>query len=240
MGVMILEREMKVRSVNVNGLLKDGTLKKIAEGFSLKSPEDLLSEIGYGKISAKKVMTRLFPKEEAEQVVKPKESPLQKIAQEAAKKSTTRNVVKVKGIDDLLVRFAHCCNPVPGDSVVGFITRGRGISVHARTCPKIFDTDPHRLIDIDWDVTKKTERNVKIRIVCEDRPGLLADMSNVIRNQNVNIKSARIGTTKDKKALCIFSIQISDLGSLRKVISTLEGVDGVISVTRVQKKETAP
>lgn len=240
MGEMILERELKAKNFSLKTLQKDGTLLKIAEGYSLKTADDLLSEVGYGKISAKKILTKLMPKDYSEEPkARDEKNPLQKIVQEAAKKSTGRNVVKVKGIDDLLVRFAHCCNPVPGDSVVGFITRGRGISVHARTCPKMFDTDPHRLIDIDWDVTKKTERNVKIRIVCVDRPGLLADMSNVIRNQNVNIKSARIGTTKDKKALCIFSIQIADLSSLRKVISTLEGVDGVISVARVQKKESA-
>jgi GTP diphosphokinase / guanosine-3',5'-bis(diphosphate) 3'-diphosphatase len=238
MGEMILERELKAKELNLNSLSKDGTLLKIAESFSLKTIEDLLSEIGYGKISAKKVLTRILPKDDVEEKKESTKTPLQKIADEAAKKSSGRHVVKVKGVDDLLVRFAHCCNPVPGDSVVGFITRGRGISVHTRKCPKIFNSDPHRLIDIEWDATKKTERSVKIRIICGDRPGLLADMSNVITKQNVNITSARIGTTKDRKAVCLFTVQINDLSHLRKVISTLEGVEGVISVERVQRRES--
>jgi GTP pyrophosphokinase len=118
---------------------------------------------------------------------------------------------------------------------VGFITRGRGISVHARKCPKTFDTDPDRLIDIEWDLSTRAERNSKIRVVCEDRPGLLADMSKVIRDQNVNITRASLGTTKDRKAVCHFSISIPDVATLRRIISTLEGIDGVITVERVQK-----
>ncbi len=237
MGEMILEKEFKKEGFSLKTLLKDGTLKTIAEGFSLKSVEDLYSSVGYGKVSAKKVMTKLQVKEtkEVKEPKEPESSPLQKIFEEATKKNPNRQLVKVRGIDDLLVRFAKCCNPVPGDSVIGFITRGRGISVHARKCPKTFDTDPDRLIEIEWDLSKKAERRAKIRIVCEDRPGLLADMTKVIRDQNVNITRANIGTTKDKKAVCHFSISIADIATLRRIISTIEGIDGVISVGRVQK-----
>jgi GTP diphosphokinase / guanosine-3',5'-bis(diphosphate) 3'-diphosphatase len=234
MGEVILERELKKIDLKANKLLKDGTLQKTAEAFSLKNPDDLMSAIGYGKISVHKVLTRLLPKE-AEQT-KETPSPLQKIFTEAAKKNKERHVVKVKGVEDLLVRFAKCCNPVPGDSVIGFITRGRGISVHSKKCPKMFDTDPHRLVEIEWDLSAKSERNVKIRVVCVDRPGLLADMSQVIKDQDANITRAQIGTTKDKKAVCFFSVTIKDLIHLKKIISKLEGVNGVISVSRVQKK----
>jgi len=235
LGEMILDRELKRENVSLKAVLKDGSLQKAAEAFSMKTVQDLFSSIGYGKISVKKVMTKLAPEEKP---VKEQKQGLQKIFEEAAKKNPDRHVVKVKGIDDLLVRFARCCNPVPGDSVVGFVTRGRGISVHTRKCPKMFDSDPHRLVDIDWDTTNKVERNTKVRVICDDRPGLLADMSQVIRDQNVNITRAQIGTTKDKKALCVFNISIKDIASLRKVISTLEGIPGVIKVERVQKKET--
>jgi len=233
MGEMILERELKREDLKVKTLLKDGTLQRIAEGYSLKSPDDLLSSIGYGKISAKKVLTKLAPKE-GEQ---PKDSPvgLQKIFQEATKKSKDHVAVTVKGVEDLLVRFARCCNPVPGDSVVGFITRGRGISVHSRKCPKVFDSDPHRLVEIDWDLTRSTERSVKIRVLSEDRPGLLADLSKAIRDLNVNITRAEIGTTKDKKAMCLFTVAINDLSMLKKIISLLEAIPGVVSAARVQK-----
>jgi len=234
MGEVILEKECKRSDLKVKQLMKDGSLLKAAEAFSLKSSDDLLSAIGYGKISARKVMTKINAKPGEETA---KESPtfLQKIFEEATKKNKERHVVKVKGVEDLLVRFARCCNPVPGDSVVGFITRGRGISVHSRKCPKVFDSDPHRLVDIDWDLSKQTERKVKIRVVCEDRPGLLADMSEAIRDMDANISRAQIGTTKDKKAVCFFSVSIHDLQHLRKIISKLEGINGVISVERVQR-----
>lgn len=235
MGEMILDREMKKEGLKLKQLEKDGTLLKAAETFSLKTVADLFSAVGYGKLSAKKVMTRLIEHHVTEKPEEETKGGLQQLFDEAAKKTKDRQVVKVKGINDLLVRFARCCNPVPGDSVVGFITRGRGISVHTKKCQKIFDTDPNRLVDIEWDLSKKMERTVKIRIICEDRPGLLADMSQAIRTQNVNITSAQIGTTKDKKAVCHFTIVIADLSGLKKVISLLEGVPGVTSVTRVQK-----
>jgi len=238
LGEMILDRELKREEMSLKSILKDGSLQKAAEAFSIKTVQDLFSAVGYGKLSAKKVLTKLAPSKMEPPTQPEKAQGLQRIFEEAAKKNAERHVVKVKGIDDMLVRFARCCNPVPGDSVVGFVTRGRGISVHTRKCPKMFDSDPHRLVDIDWDTTKKTERNAKVRVICEDRPGLLADMSKVIRELNVNITRAQIGTTKDKKAVCLFNVGIADVTLLRKVISTLEGIPGVISVERVQKKQS--
>jgi len=241
MGEMILEKELKREDLKFKTLLKEGLLTEVAEGFSLKSVDELLSAIGYGKLSAKKVIGKLnlpSSKKSSEDLKEGKETtrPLQKIVEEASRKSTSRQGIKVKGIGDLLVHFARCCNPVPGDSVIGFITRGRGISVHSRKCPKVFDSDPHRLIDIEWDMAISAERSVKIRVICHDRPGLLADMSGVIKDQKANITRAQIGTTKDKKAVCLFTVSIKNLPHLSKILSTLEGIPGVISTERVQKK----
>ncbi|MBI4406161.1 MAG: bifunctional (p)ppGpp synthetase/guanosine-3',5'-bis(diphosphate) 3'-pyrophosphohydrolase [Deltaproteobacteria bacterium] len=234
LGRMILERELKAQDVKVKNFPKESDFEPITKQFGYKSTDDLLSAIGYGKVSISKIIQKLVQKETTEEK-KVEKKPIERIYEEAARKSKTRQTVKVKGIEDLLVRFARCCNPVPGDSVIGFITRGRGISVHSRKCPKVFDSDPHRLIDIEWDLSQKTERRVKVRVVCEDRPGLLADMSRVIRDQNANISNAQIGTTKDKKAVCVFSVTIRDLSHLKKIISSLEAISGVISVGRVQK-----
>lgn len=238
-GELILEKELKREDLRVKKLLQDGTLEKIAKDLSLKSADDLLSSIGYGKISARKVVNKLLPKDQ--EALAPKEtatpSALQKIFEEAKKKEPPASV-KVKGIEDLLVRFARCCTPVPGDPVVGFITRGRGISVHSKKCPKVFQTDPHRLVEIEWDSAAQADRKVKIRVVCSDRPGLLADMSNTIKEHNVNITRAQIGTTKDKKAVCHFVIEIKDTQELRKLLSHLEAVPGVILAERVQRKES--
>jgi len=235
LGEVILEKELKRENLTLKALVKDGSLQKTAESFSQKTVDDLLSSIGYGKLSARKVMTRLIPKTDETPVSRP-ESGLQQIFQNASKKAKERQVVRVKGVEDVLVRFARCCSPVPGDPVVGFITRGRGISVHSAKCPKVFDSDPHRLIEIEWDLSKKAEHKVRIRVVCEDRPGLLADMSRAIRDHNVNITQAQIGTTKDKKAVCLFALEITDVAQLGKILSTLEGINGVISASRFQKK----
>jgi GTP pyrophosphokinase len=131
MGEMILDREFKRNDLRLKDLVKDGRLAKVAESFSLQSADDLLSNVGYGKISPKKILTKLLPPKEEEAQKADSSFGLQQIFETAAKKTKEKQVVKVKGIDDLLVRFARCCNPVPGDSVIGFITRGRGISVQA-------------------------------------------------------------------------------------------------------------
>jgi GTP pyrophosphokinase len=101
----------------------------------------------------------------------------------------------------------------------------------------VFQTDPHRLVEIEWDKSTKQDRRVKIRVVCSDRPGLLADMSNAIKEQKINITRAQIGTTKDKKAVCHFTIEIKDTSELRRLLSHLEAVPGVILAERVQRKE---
>lgn len=233
-GEVILDRELKKHDYKLKNLLKDGTLQKVAESFSMKSADDLMSSLGYGKLSLGKVINKILPKE-AEKPAEQKGA-LQRIFEKAAGKIKDRHAVKVKGVEDLLVRFAKCCDPVPGDSVIGFITRGRGISVHTRKCPKIFDTDPHRLVEIEWEPGQKTERDVKIRVISDDRSGLLADLSKIIRDQRANITTAQIGITKDRKAMCLFGVSIHDLGHLRAIISKLEGVNGVISVERVQKR----
>jgi len=202
-----------------------------------KNVEDLLSSIGYGKVSHRKVVGRLSRKGE-EELHKEDKGPVQQMFDKAAKERIdSRHTIKIKGVEDLLVRFARCCNPVPGDTVIGFVTRGRGVSVHTRSCPKTYDTDPQRLVDIEWDLTKKNVDHIaKIRVVCEDRTGLLAAMSNVVKNLGVNITRAQISTTKDSKAVCFFSITIKDLRQLRAVISQIEGIDGVISVSRQYRK----
>jgi GTP diphosphokinase / guanosine-3',5'-bis(diphosphate) 3'-diphosphatase len=244
-GEMILDKELKRLNFKLKTLINDGTLLKVAESFSFRTVQDLMSAVGYGKISPAKIVTRLSPKEKDKdkKEEKPEEEKkpgmLQRFFQAAQQtQNSERHVVKVKGVEDILVRFARCCNPVPGDPVTGFITRGRGISVHSRNCPKIFDSDPHRLVEIEWDLSSQAQRSARIRILCEDRAGLLADMSQVIKEQKVNITRAQIGTTRDKKAVCNFTISISSLLQLKQVISTLEGVPGVIMVERVQKKSS--
>ncbi len=232
MGQALLEKELSRVHLKLKKFIDDGSMQKVAESMSYKNINDFFSAIGYGKISVSKVITRFIPKLEKPE---PQLSAIQKIFQIAKEKIGTEHTVKVKGAEDLLVRFAKCCNPVPGDAVIGFVTRGRGISVHSKNCPKIFESDPHRLVEIEWDLSKQLPRNVKIRIVCEDKQGLLADLTEVIKKQKANITRAQVRTTKDQKAVCVFTLTINNITHLKQTISMLEGIPGVISVQRLQK-----
>lgn len=249
MGQAILERELKREQINFAALLKDGTLQKVAEQFSLRAVDDLLSSVGYGKISPKKVVTRVQPLVQplpgaptspntppAPKSPEPQAPGLTRIFESVSQQQARdRTPVTVKGVEDLLVRFARCCSPVLGDSVVGFITRGRGITVHNKRCQKVIGSDPNRIVDIEWDPSATTERTVRITAVAEDRPGLLADLSQAIRDNRANITRAQIGTTKDRKAVCDFTIAIRDLSQLKKILSALEALPGVIRAERVQR-----
>ena len=137
-----------------------------------------------------------------------------------------------------MVRFANCCNPLPGDDVVGIITRGRGISVHTVDCPNLeanrYDQD--RMVDIQWDDKVKVPRTVKIRVVSEDMKGILAEMTSIISDKNINISHADIRTSADSTAINTFDVEVADLSQLKGLLKSLSGLKGVISVERLKTK----
>ena len=145
-----------------------------------------------------------------------------------------KNVIEVKGIDDLLVRHAKCCNPIAGDNIIGFITRGRGVSVHRSDCAYVLSSDPERQIALQWGKDAALSRPVKIKVVCKDEKGLLAKMSTTITGEKANITSAQINT-KTARAQCIFEVAIDSLKHLERVINALHKVKGVHSVERINK-----
>ena len=158
---------------------------------------------------------------------------LKKVFTAAKKRSDSRNAIIVENLDDVLIRFGRCCHPLPGDSIIGFITRGRGVTVHTGTCTKAIDNDQERRVEVQWNrSTEKgaSKRHVKIRVLSLDEPGLLALMSQTISACGVNITSANIRTTKDKKAIALFDVEVGDLSQLQKVTSALESKRGVITV----------
>jgi GTP pyrophosphokinase len=138
-------------------------------------------------------------------------------------------------MSDMLVHFGKCCNPLPGDPIVGYVTRGRGVSIHVADCPKVVGLDPARRIDVSWDVADGALSEATIRVVCVDRPGLLASITDAITNQGVNISAAAVRTTEDKTAVNTFELQIKDVGQLRSVIKSLERLKGIISVERLRQ-----
>ena len=158
---------------------------------------------------------------------------LGKLIQGLAKKRKSQSGVVVAGIDDMLVRFAKCCSPVPGDPIVGYVTIGRGITVHAMGCDTALHMDPERKVDVMWDDKSSGPRQVQLRVTTESRPGLLSSMSNVFTEAKVNILNANCKTQRDGRAINLFLVEVRDTEQLRAVMRNLDQVHGVIAVERV-------
>jgi len=238
-GEEIFEKALKRFELSMPKLLKGGQIDKMLSDLSCRSIDEIFIGIGYGRFNVDHLVTKFIPKEELEaKQAKMKtgedESFLKKAVKSASRKGEARNAVIVEGVDDVLIRFARCCNPVPGESIVGFITRGRGVTIHQANCPRALDTDTERRIEVNWNKTLAipVKRAVRIRVLSSDEPGLLALMSQTITSSGVNIASANIRTTKDRKAIAIFEVEVSNMEQLSKVISALEAKKGVIAVER--------
>ncbi len=141
--------------------------------------------------------------------------------------------MRISGIEDVLVRYGRCCNPVPGDVIVGFITRGRGVTVHTVACDKILGIDPDRRVDVSWDVKGDLKRPVSLRVITTDRPGILAEISHIFSEAGVNISQASCRTqAPGERAVNDFEVTIGDLTQLKAVMRSIERIDGVTSVER--------
>lgn len=240
-GKEILEKALKAYGMNMNKMEKAGDLEKAMDPLSLRTIDELYVGLGYGRLMIERVLEYLVPKDQLEnkvdQAKAQDENFLKRVLNTARRKTESKNAIMVAGTDDVMIRFGRCCSPLPGDSIVGFITRGRGVTVHTATCTKALDNDQERRVDVQWNKSASgtgIKRQVRIRIFCLDEAGLLALMSQTITANNVNITSANIRTTKDKKAIAVFDIEVTDIAQLIKVQSALEGKKGVISVERVK------
>jgi guanosine-3',5'-bis(diphosphate) 3'-pyrophosphohydrolase len=240
LGEELLDKALRPYSQSISKLAKSGELLKAGQTFNVKTLIDLYIGVGYGRIPIEEYIRQLLPKETLEKKIEnakaEDQSFLKRVFNAAKKRTESKNAIIVANLSDVLIRFGRCCNPLPGDSIVGFITRGRGVTVHAVTCSKALDSDEERKIQVQWNLSDKAavRRHVRVRVVSLDEPGLLALMSQTIAGCGVNIASANIRTTKDKKAIAVFDIEVNDLKQLQKVASSLEGKKGVISVQRVR------
>jgi GTP pyrophosphokinase len=211
--------------------------------------------VGYGKVVPNQILARLLPPEKLAETEKEKAARSEPVngsgaedgaaggvanglgrVTELARKLVgrrSRTGVLIGGVDDVLVRFGRCCNPVPGDPIVGFITRNQGVTVHTVGCERALATDPERRVDVAWDVRGDYKRPVTLRVLTADRPGLLADMSNIFSKKGVNISQANCRATGDDRAVNTFEVTISDLKQLTDLMKTIERLKGVYSVERV-------
>jgi guanosine-3',5'-bis(diphosphate) 3'-pyrophosphohydrolase len=234
LGMDLLSKDLRKVKMSLKKLEKEGALQKVAEDMGLKTVGDLFAGIGYGRISSAKVIARLLPEDTTVvEKLETQPSPLQRIFQRAAAVSRDRVGVRVSGLDDILVRFAKCCEPLPGDRIVGFITRGRGVTVHNAECPHVLGSDVLRQIEVEWDTGVRAPRRVKITVHSQDQLGLLALVTQAITSQGVNITSAQIKTERGKASIS-FELVITDAQQLQKIKRAIEMVPGVIKVERVR------
>ncbi len=140
----------------------------------------------------------------------------------------------MSGQPDVLVRFGKCCAPLPGDDVVGFVTRGRGVTVHVKACPRMFEADPERRIDVEWQPETADPWRIKMRVVSQDRPGLLATVTKTISAAGINIGAARVVTTQDQMAEQNFDVWVTDAEALNAVMREIGKIRGVVSVERMR------
>jgi GTP pyrophosphokinase len=234
LGRELLEKEMHQRSMSLNRLAKNETeMRRVIERFGVSSADELFVSVGYGKVNARAICDFLAPKEDDKSASPPdsiKEGRIESLVRKVTGKDSQG--IRLNGIDDVLVRYTKCCNPLPGDEIIGFITRGRGITVHRRNCPKALDTDPERRVEISWDSRAKINRPVSIRVMTANRPGILATVGHTFHEQGINISEATCRASDDGRAMNTFTFLCSDLAQLKSVIRQLQRIPGVMAVER--------
>lgn len=232
LGRELCEKEFRKYSLNLQKVIKSGELRKIANEYGYNSEDDLLAAMGYGKVSAGQVISKLIPEERLQARQDQKESRITSVINKL--KGRSSSAVEVGGMEDIMIRYAKCCNPLPGDEIVGFITRGQGVTIHTADCPFVAESDPERRIDVTWAKGKSAALPVRLRVFCMDEKGILANMTLAITNAEANIVSAQIKSTVDKRGENIFELNVTDLTHLNKVVNSLMKVKGVMKVERVK------
>ncbi len=233
LGRGILERELRRAGFSLARLLEGEELGEVAREKARGSVEDLFAAVGYGKVSAAAVVRALRPdwKPEAPKPEKPRK--LRDLFRREGRPPAGAGI-RVDGQNDVLVRFGQCCAPIPGDDVVGFVTRGRGVTVHQKDCRLVFELDPERRIDVEWDAGASVARQIRVRVTSRDEPGLLAKVTKTISAAGINIGSARVDTHTDRTATHNFDLWVTDVKSLNAVIKEIERIKGVLSVERAR------
>jgi GTP pyrophosphokinase len=232
-GREIAEKELRRFGLTYNKLEKHGEIEKAAKTLGYRVGDDLIAALGFGKVAASQLLQQLVPPEKlSESPAEPAPSTgLTALFRKVAGRSAEG--VRISGIEDVLVRFGRCCNPVPGDPIIGFITRGRGVTVHTAGCDKVMGLDRERRVDVSWDARPDVRRPASLKVVTDDRAGVLAAISNVISGAGVSIIQAVCRTIGPGRAVNEFEVTVGDLKQLKDVMKAIERVEGVQSVERV-------
>jgi guanosine-3',5'-bis(diphosphate) 3'-pyrophosphohydrolase len=220
-----LERELRRLARTSIEKLGPERIAEMAEQYRYQSVDDFFAAIGYGAVSPQAVVTKLEVVDDANEQVLPQTAPPMPARAEGG--------IRVKGVGDLMIRFARCCHPIPGDPIIGYITRGRGVTVHLPTCPTVVnEKEVGRLIEVEWEGGYQQTYPIAIRVEAYDRPGLLSEITNVVAENKVNIIAANVRTNPDHTATFLATLQVSSVAQLARVLSRIEQVKDVHLVQR--------
>lgn len=238
LGQEIVEKLLRSFGTSLKSIKKTGDLEKAYIELGMSNTDELFINIGAGKTNSKQLIEALPNLKQSAGKVSEKDlseidTYAKKLSKNVKKKANKDNAVIVDGMHDLMVRLARCCNPIPGDPILGYVTRGRGITVHHSSCQRIESEALSRSINVEWNSEFQFKHPVTIRVVTYDRPGILSSISNVITGIKVNIRSAIAKSLPDRKGSFIFEVEVGDYSELLKTISTIEALEEVISVNRV-------
>lgn len=223
LGIKLLEVELRRHDLGPSAL-KSEDMQKAMKFFNIQSLEDLYAFVGHGKVSAHQIVNKLIPEKPAE------EAPVSKII----KPPKEHKGITIKGIDNVLYHTAKCCFPIPGDGLIGFVTRGRGVTIHRKDCPNLDRSavDDARLVDVEWKTEGDATTPVKLTVETVDKPGMLANLTALISSVNINISHAEVNTTEDKKAHLSFILEVKDRHQLSGLTQKIASIEGVLKVIR--------
>ena len=234
LGRELLDKELKRYHTNIRAWERAGNLAKAAELSRFNNIDDMLADIGYGKTQPDTIVEKIYPTENKKARAADTESKIGQLWDKLVHRGKTG--VVLDGIEDVMVQYAKCCNPLPGDEIVGFVTRGRGLSVHTRDCTRVTHLERERQISVRWandtSVPDNARRPVSVRVYCTDKPGLLANISQAFSATGVNISQAQCVTTEDHRAVNTFEVLVQNTEQLKRAMRNIEKIKGVYKVER--------
>lgn len=234
LGEKLFEKEADKFRLNAKKIISSGELDEIAQEYGCARAEDVIAGIGYGKLLPRNIIARLLPPERAGEAEQEKKPTFKQVVKRAL---GFQDRIQVKGIDDIMVYRAGCCNPIRGEDIMGYVTRGKGVAVHSKRCPNAAGllVNPERIIEVEWmkaDTQHPAAYPTTMRLITEDRPGMVADVTQAIANVGTNIIGINASVDDEGRGRLTLTAEVFDLKHLEKITSALKSVKGVIDVER--------
>jgi GTP pyrophosphokinase len=242
LGVALLDSELAPLGLSVGQLRREGRFEAALKEFSQKDPDSLIAAVGYGIVTAAQLLAKVLSPTELK-TYRGDRQPGSPSADKERPKETVKGPaggVVVSGLGDVLVRFARCCNPLPGERITGFITRGRGVTVHLVGCPRALESDPQRRVPVIWKAGEESPRLIRLEVLGIDRPGMLAAISKAIATASVNISTADVKTTgSEGRSLMVFDLIVTSAQQLNNLMHSVAAIEGVLKVSRLSHQNGA-